>query len=251
MIPCIGLNETSVERRPRYELDEHARQIRNKLICDACAGRAQQLLTECRDLARRRASGAGANQAASTGRELADESRLDPQYRPIDLRVVPADTGNRLQGLARVGKQQLQVIESLGFPRQFTAKNQPLSKQQLGFNCDAETIHVAGQSNKLVDVPPACAARALMVCANCQLAANRSSRGLAVAQSDVLAELKVDTAAGRHRKFRAIDDRAVVAAVCKQPAQIIGRQDTFGADRRSGRRDRHSAITLQPETAAR
>jgi len=105
MIPSIGLNETSVERRPRCELDEHARQIRDKLICDARAGRAQELLTDCRDLARRRASGAGANQAASTGRKLADEPGLDPQDRPIDLRVVTAGTGNRLQGLARVGKQ--------------------------------------------------------------------------------------------------------------------------------------------------
>jgi hypothetical protein len=100
-------------------------------------------------------------------------------------------------------------------------------------------------------MPPAYAARALMICADCQLAANRGSRGLAVAQSDILAELKVDAAAGRHRKFCAVDDRAVVAAGREQPAQIIARQDTFGADRRSGRRDRHSAITLHPETAAR
>jgi hypothetical protein len=101
MIPCIGLNEMRVERRPCYEFDEHAHQIRNELICDAGAGRAQQLLTDCRDLARRRVSGAGTNQATSTGRELADEPGLDPQYRPIDLCIVPAGTGNRLQGRAR------------------------------------------------------------------------------------------------------------------------------------------------------
>jgi hypothetical protein len=251
MIPCIGLNETSVERRPRYELDEHACQIRNELICDACAGRAEQLLTDCRDLARRRASGTGAKQAASTGRELADEPGLDPQERRIDLRVVPAGAGDRQQGLARIRKQQPQMIEDLDLARQRVSKSQPVSKHQLGFDCDAEAIRIAGQRNQLVDVPPACTTRTLMICANGQLAPNRGPRGLAIAKRDILAELKVDAAAGRHRKLRAVDDRAIVAAVCKQPPQIIDRQDAFGADRRSGRRDRHSAITLQPQTAAR